>query len=193
MPAQWYLFSLDTPPGRALQCIVDPFAYRDRIEQPKLLIFGTNDRYWPIDACQNYWDELQGDKYLLYVPNQGHGIEDIPRVVGSLNALHQSLRGGEPLPKLSWDFETRENDVVLDVEASGSVDTVRGWIARSSNRDFRDSTWTQTAMQVGRDGTWSLQVPLPDSGAVACYAEVVTEGDQLPGFFSTNVRVFEAE
>ena len=40
-----------TPRGADLRKIVDPWEYRQRLTQPKLLIFGTNDRYWPLDAC----------------------------------------------------------------------------------------------------------------------------------------------
>src|SRR5690606_13767316 len=49
---------LATPPGRMLQRIVDPFHYREKITQPKLLVLATNDRYWPVSALNFYWDQL---------------------------------------------------------------------------------------------------------------------------------------
>src|SRR5262245_58372822 len=58
---------IDTPRGNALRKIVDPWEYRERLTQPKLIMLGTNDRYWPLEACSLYWDDLQGDKYLIYV------------------------------------------------------------------------------------------------------------------------------
>ena len=48
------------------------------LKQPKLLLLGTNDRYWPLDALNVYWDGLPGDKYVTYVPNNGHGLKDLP-------------------------------------------------------------------------------------------------------------------
>ena len=76
-----------TEQGASLRAIVDPIAYRKQLEKPKLIILATNDAYWPVDALNLYWNELQGDKYILYVPNNGHGIKDYPRVVSSIAAL----------------------------------------------------------------------------------------------------------
>ena len=38
--------------GDQLNRIVDPYSYRDSIVQPKLIMLGTNDRYWPLDALK---------------------------------------------------------------------------------------------------------------------------------------------
>jgi PhoPQ-activated pathogenicity-related protein len=52
-------------------------------------MLGTNDEYWPLDALNLYWSELKGPKYVLYIPNNGHGLKDYGRIVGSLCALHR--------------------------------------------------------------------------------------------------------
>jgi len=184
---------LSTPGGQSLQRIVDPFAYRAQLTLPKLLIFGTNDRYWPLDACNLYWDQLQGEKHLLYVPNQGHGIDDYARVIGSVSAIHRSRNGGSQLPKLDWEFSQAANGVALDVSAQGEVDTVRGWVAQAPTRDFRDAKWVEKTCQRNGQGRWTLSVAKPASGYMACFAECVSAADALPAFFSTNVRIFEAE
>lgn len=39
----------DTPRGRSLIAMVDPYSYRDRLTEPKLIVLGTNDdrpRLW---------------------------------------------------------------------------------------------------------------------------------------------------
>lgn len=95
---------LSTPRGTELRTIVDPFSYRHALRQPKLIILGTIDRYWPVDSLNLYWDDLEGEKYVVYVPNNGHGISDYPRVLGSIVALDRSVAGGNPMPKLAWDY-----------------------------------------------------------------------------------------
>src|SRR5262249_55727189 len=78
---------LNTPAGHRLLALEDPYSYRDRLTLPKLLILGTNDRYWSQDALNLYWDGLKGPKWVLYVPNSGHGLEDRERVFATLTAF----------------------------------------------------------------------------------------------------------
>src|SRR5262249_41442051 len=47
---------LETPEGQGLMELEDPYSYRDRLTLPKLLILGTNDRYWSQDSLNLYWD-----------------------------------------------------------------------------------------------------------------------------------------
>src|SRR5262249_34087419 len=67
------------PPGddaKKLWAMVDPYFYRDKVTMPKLLINGNNDPYWTVDALNHYWDGLKGDKWVSYVPNAGHNLQE---------------------------------------------------------------------------------------------------------------------
>ena len=55
--------------------MVDPYSYRDRLKIPKLIILGTNDPYWTLNALDLYWHGLTGIKHVLYVPNAGHSLD----------------------------------------------------------------------------------------------------------------------
>ena len=37
-----------------------PWVYRDKLTMPKLILNGTNDPYWTLDALNLYWDDLNG-------------------------------------------------------------------------------------------------------------------------------------
>jgi PhoPQ-activated pathogenicity-related protein len=52
---------LSTAEGQTLTAIVDPYSYRQRFKMPKMVINGTNDRYWVIDAAQIYSNDLPGE------------------------------------------------------------------------------------------------------------------------------------
>ncbi len=180
---------LATPRGRALRQLVDPYSYRDRLLQPKLIIIGTNDHYWPLDALNLYWGDLKGPKHILYVPNNRHGIKDLARVMGSLNAMHQSVVSGTPLPKLGWKFQNRGESTTLSVTSDKRPETVVGWMAKSNSRDFRDARWTESKMTLHGDN-WTLTAERPEAGYLAFFAEA-RYNDYGPSlaYFSTNLRI----
>ncbi len=181
---------IDSPRGQQLQRVVDPYQYRQALVQPKLLIFGTNDRYWPLDACSLYWNDLNGPKYLLYVPNNGHGIKDYSRVVASVAALHRSRNGGEALPELKWEFQADTNGTErLQVQTDKKPNQVLLWQASSPTRDFRDAKWASKVMMADGESGFSASIPKPDTGFAAVFAEVVFPYQPLPASFCTNVKI----
>src|SRR5262245_56660385 len=48
--------------GAELRQIVDPYTYRDRLKQPKLVILATNDEYFPLDSANLYFAGLSEPK-----------------------------------------------------------------------------------------------------------------------------------
>jgi len=182
---------MKTKQGESLIQIVDPYRYRDRIDQPKLLIFGTNDRYWPLDACNNYWAELRGEKYLLYTPNQGHSIQDIARVAGSICALHKSRCGQGVLPKLDWKTDLKDGRIHLSMQCDTDPQETSIWIARSDTRDFRNASWTSLPAKQIESRKHTAEVAMASDQYVAAFGEWVFDGGALPAFFSTNVVIAE--
>jgi PhoPQ-activated pathogenicity-related protein len=183
---------MDSPAGEALQAIVDPYSYRERLNQPKLLIMGTNDRYWPLDALNLYWDDLNGQKYILYVPNNGHGINDFQRVIGSLTALHRHATGEQSLPKLQWEFNGTPESLHLTLDSNDAPERVSVWLATSPTRDFRDSQWRSASAKKNGQG-WEYTLEVPQEGYAAMFGEAVFGEGPMPLFLSTNVRIVHAE
>src|SRR5207244_5705152 len=106
---------IDSPTGRELAAIVDPYSYRDRLLQPKLILLATNDPYWPLDALNVYWNGLPEPKRVLYLPNQTHGLRDVDRLIGSLAALNRYAEEGKALPEVSGAFTQRNGRLELTV------------------------------------------------------------------------------
>ncbi len=160
---------LQTPDGQALVRLVDPYAYRDRLTQPKLMVLGTNDPYWTVDALSLYWPGLRGDAYITYIPNAGHTLGgDWRRVAGSLFALHRHAHHLEAMPQLAWQFGPADAQgiVELSVTSDTAPSEVRLWTATSTTRDFRNATWTATPVPAKADNDQAWAVTLaPDPQA----------------------------
>lgn len=182
---------LSSVAGQALRAIVDPYSYRRRMKQPKLMIIGTNDAYWPLDSLNLYWDDLVGPKYVLYVPNNTHGLRDFGRVIGTLTALHQHAHNGFKLPELSWKFTPNGTGTVLRVRSNVKPTRINIWTAAAEKQDFRSSTWSsQEPKNSGDDYSYELRTPR--SGSAAFFGEAVYEADGVPFYLSTTVRVLKA-
>ena len=183
---------MKTPQGQSLTAIVDPYAYRDRIVQPKLIMLGTNDRYWPLDALNVYWDGLQGEKFVLYVPNQGHGLADFGRVLGTMAAFQRHVSGEVKFPSLTWKHETTGERHQLTFTSSQKPTQVLLWTTEAATRDFRDAKWQSRAIEAS-DGSYRGEVELPKSGFRAVLAEGQFSGGTLPYYLSTNVQIVGAK
>lgn len=180
----------DSAEGEKLREIVDPFAYRDRITQPKLLMLGTNDPYWPLDALNHYWDGLVGTKYVLYVPNAGHGLDkDISRIYGGTRALHLHATGERSMPPIQWNHQPHNDGSRLSLQPGAQVTQVRLWTATSERRDFREAKWTAAPLTPDEQGRYVIDVPAEPRQYKAYFAEAVYPHGGMPLFLSTTLRL----
>jgi PhoPQ-activated pathogenicity-related protein len=177
-----------TKQGRALREIVDPYSYRKRYTQPKLIVIGTNDHYFPLDSLNLYWKQLPRPKYVLYLPNNRHNIKDFRRLVPAVAALHRASAGGKPMPKLAWEYREEAGVLRLCLRADPSPSRVLAWTAHSSDSDFREATFSSQAV-APHQGVFVFDLPNPASGYSAVFAEgYFGRGDaRFP--LSTNVRL----
>lgn len=179
---------MTTPRGIELGSWVDPYHYLKDLEEPKLLVMGTNDPYWCLDACNFYWNDLPGEKHVLYVPNKGHGVDDIPRLLGSIGALHLEASGKLDLPNLDWKYTDEDAAVELEVQSDKKPMKVVVWSTTSTTKDFRESKWEQKPAEEV-DGKYRFELAKPESGYAALFGEAVYKEGNLPYFLSTNVRI----
>lgn len=167
---------LDSEGGRRLLDIVDPYAYRERLDLPKLILLGTNDQYWTVDAANLYLGGLRGPTYLRYEPNAGHGLGE--GVVPSIHAFYSMILNNDPLPVLDW---STDEDNTLRVSWEGDGVRARLWTAESPARDFRQARWTSEDLPV--DGSECVvALDAPAAGWRASYVEVLFPSEGGPRF-----------
>ncbi len=162
---------LQTPRGKRLLEIEDPINYKDILTLPKLLVLGTNDRYWAQDALNLYWDDLKGPKWVSYTPNSGHGLEDRMHVFGTMVAYIDSIASKRPLPKMKWQYSEVTNGVDLFVGSNVTGTSARLYRCFAPTQDFRDSKWTSEPMIEGAGG-FKGHFDTPATGFAAIFGEV---------------------
>jgi PhoPQ-activated pathogenicity-related protein len=188
----------ETPEGRRLLSMVDPWEYRERLALPKLIVNGTNDFYWATDALNLYWNELSGNKWVVYVPNAGHDLrrQDKPEpdqltdLVSSLAAFARHQISGRSMPKLAWKHETVDGKLRLTIDATPAPMGARLWVAETQTEDFRTAKWREQAATLS-NGVIIGEVTPPEKGHIAFYGELDYEIDGLKYHLSTQVRMTE--
>lgn len=168
---------------------VDPYTYHSQLKLPKLLINGTNDRYWVIDAMNIYWDDLVGEKHVLYVPNAGHGLDGGKEgALTTLAVFAQCIAMQTSLPELSWKHDDDGDGMRLSVQSNPTPKSVRLWVARSEDKDFRPDRWDATEIKANGDGAFVGHVKKPSSGHIAFFAEARYPFGDVEYALSTQIR-----
>lgn len=163
----------------ALRIMMDPYSYRGLLALPKLIINGTNDPYWVLDANNFYWSDLVGPKYLLKVPNAGHGLDGGRELAYStLAAYFRHIVSSTPMPELKWNYQSVDGRLQVVVESSETPKGARVWSARSVDKDFRDAQWSSQPM-AEKEGQWLGSVARPEEGYAALYGEIQFEFEGL--------------
>lgn len=169
--------------------LVDPYFYRERLTMPKLIINGTNDRYWALDAANFYFDDLLGEKYILYVPNAGHSLEGgLDRVLRTFVAFFNKVTGRIKFPKLQWRWEAEGNSKMLTIRSEPMPKEVLIWTAKAPTRDFRDAKWSSQTLSVS-NGEFKFTLNSPERGYLAAFAEVVYEIGGQQFSLCTTIRI----
>jgi PhoPQ-activated pathogenicity-related protein len=184
---------IGTPEYEAILAIEDPYNYRhrDRLKIPKFLINASGDQFFLPDNSQFYFKDLEGEKYLRYVPNAKHDLAGSD-ARESLQVFYQSILSGKPRPRFT---SHKEKDGTLVVEVTDQPREVLLWQATNPKaRDFRIDTigkaYTSSVLQPVSKKKYVARVPNPTAGYTAFFIELVYDsGGRLPFKFSSEVSV----
>ncbi len=178
----------ETPREVQLRRMMDPYTYRQLLTLPKLLVNGTNDPYWVVDAMRFYWDDLVGPKYVLQVPNAGHGLKGGRELAyATLAAFFRHAAEGTALPQLEWTYSPGLDPLRLSIRSSQPPRAARLWTAHSLDNDFRDDHWTSRPLAPSGEVLVG-EVAKPKEGHVAFYGELQFDCDGLPYSLCTLIR-----
>ena len=167
---------METERGFRLGLIVDPYTYRDKLTMPKLVVLGSNDPYWPVDAVNLYYPGLPNPRLLLIAPNSGHGLDDMMRVLGSISGFYQLLAEGKPMPYPQWQWTETADGLTLEVTGEPAPVEVSAWVAKMDVRDFRKATWEQSQLELA-DGAAKAEIDRPEGQYLAAYGEMAFDVD----------------
>ncbi|REK19301.1 MAG: hypothetical protein DWQ37_01530 [Planctomycetota bacterium] len=187
-----------TPEALLLSRIVDPYRYLGTgkfDDMPILVLNSAGDEFFVTDSSQFYINDLPGtDKYMRYIPNTGHGLDQ--RAVESTLSFYVAVLLGAPLPEYSW---TVEQNGEIHVNVGTSPSAVKLWQGTNPNaRDFRNGynpgliTWTSTILSDQGGGNYVGDVPMPADGATGYFIELTFPNPNplLPAYvFTTEARV----
>ncbi len=181
----------DTPRGQVLWKLVDPFTYLDKLDIPVLQINGTNDPYWTLDSMNLYWDDIKVPKYVVYLPNAGHGLDqNRDYALGTLGAFFRHVVSGRPMPKLTWSYEAGPEAVYLKLSTDLNPKVINIWTAESETKDFRGSKWEKVvATNSASEATHEVKRSNPKYRAVL--GDVAYEIDGVEYHLSTQIEIVD--
>jgi PhoPQ-activated pathogenicity-related protein len=164
-----------TPQLDALMRIEDPYAYRERITVPKLIVNATGDQFFTPDSSQFYFDGLLGEKFLRYLPNTDHSLRAEGGDAAKTGiAFLDEIIAGAPRPKYDWQMEA---DGSIRVRSAGKPIHARLWHAvNPRDRDFRlqsiGRAFWATELEDRGGFTYIGNVPKPARGYAAYFVEL---------------------
>jgi PhoPQ-activated pathogenicity-related protein len=160
---------MDDPDMVRLREWVDPYAYRNKYKMPKLILIGTNDRYWTVDSHRHYYDDLPGPKFIYQTPNAGHDLGGGKEATQTLAAFFQMIADNQPLPKMDWEIQEGKLSLKVNQPAKAAL----LWTAESSDRDFRNDRWSSSALTIEPGSSRArTEIQKPSSGYRAYLGEV---------------------
>lgn len=188
---------IHTPEFKRMLEITEPYSYIDRFDIPKLLINASGDQFFQPDSWEFYWDDLIGEKYIRYVPNTGHSLEESD-ALETLISYYQYILSKSERPKFNWRINGSKVHITTDSVYPPSE--IKLWRATSNEtpRDFRidviGKAWIDSTLTIRTDGNYEIDLAVPNMGWKAYFVELTYEQDsKLPLKLTSGVTILPDE
>ncbi|MBX7256704.1 MAG: PhoPQ-activated pathogenicity-related family protein [Candidatus Hydrogenedentes bacterium] len=182
---------MHTPEFKALEAVVDPYSYIDRLTMPKYIINAAGDQFFPPDSWKFYFDDLKGEKYLRYIPNTDHGLS--PEAYFNMASFYNAVLTNTPRPKFTW---SKGADGSLEVRCEDKPTQVLLWQATNpEGRDFRlekiGKAYVSSPAEETEPGVYRAAIQAPEKGYTAFLLEMEfpNPGFQSPFKFTTGISI----
>jgi PhoPQ-activated pathogenicity-related protein len=183
----------NTPDGSAITTMVDPYSYRKKLTMPKLIMMGTNDEYWVVDAVKNYYDSIPGLNLIHYVPNAGHNLGDGKQAMAALSAFFGMTVDKKPYPVCKWNITTQDKKATLKVKTTPDMlIDAEIWYADSPDMVFTDKEWRGEKLGMKKKAEVKETISFPESGFRAFYLDLIYK-DPNGGEYTESTRMFVAD
>jgi PhoPQ-activated pathogenicity-related protein len=184
---------IGTPEYQHILAIEDPYQYlsRERLKIPKFLIHASGDQFFLPDNSQFYYDKIQGEKHIRYVPNAKHNLAGSD-ASESMLAFYEAVLNNRQRPQFGWK---KEKDGSLVVTVKDKPKEVTLWQATNPKaRDFRldviGKAYTGSPLKEQKPGVYIGRVEKPAAGFTAFFVELTYDsGGKYPFKFTTEVSV----
>lgn len=180
----------DTPDGKLLTTLVDPFSYRAKLKVPKTLFIGTNDEYWTVDAIKHYWDQIPGKNIIHYVPNAGHDLAGGKQAFEALSGFFANTIQGREYPVCTWNVVSAVAAAELSVNvATQDLLEATLWETTSMDKDFRNNLWLSSRVKLQDLPQLKIKKEYPKKGFQAFFLDLKYK-DASGGSYTISTRVF---
>ncbi len=167
------LATLSTPRSKEYQRFLDPWLWRDRIANKKILFSaGANDPLFPPLSDTVFLPGMPKSTRILLIPNQGHG-HDSEREFVAWRMWLAHVFANRPVPEIALDWKREKDTIQLSaaVTSGNPIQTVTAWSATQERGAYLECRWTPTPLAVA-NGVYRATVAAPAGSFTAFFVEV---------------------
>ena len=176
--------------GRQYLAITDPFLYRDRLKDKKILYAaGTNDHLFPAVSDRVFLPRMPESVRILLVPNTTH-TPGTPQHLMAWKMWLAHTFAGRDVPRIRIEADRRDERIVVkaQVHSKTAIRSVTAWSATDGQGAYRKSKWQATPLSL-EDGFYRGAIPAPPGQYTAYFVEVRDDdAETVPGIVTTGMQ-----